>query len=391
LSPTELVDWQTASKAWLNKLLIGRKSVFRAQLSACKQEGRNVTVYSDEFLKLAKLVSFTAHDNIPVDDNWPFCELYINGLKASLQWQVRQGNPSKLSEARTLAEQAQSNAVLCGELTPHQKSFEIDRVFAVPMQRKVIECYHCGKQGHYKFQCRLLNVMRRDKSKNRYPQTDYPANNFDNNANRTPNANAQNNRVDRNNRRSRSQSRHRDSNFNAFNRRPTGPNNPNPGNHRQNSDEVNAMLNQFSLDNTNSNNDSGTDEVNIVLNDFEQLPFKEVNAVKTETLVHYVRGFINNRSVHFLVDSGASVSIINVDVLEKMKVLNSICPSQAKLTAANNGSFEVIGQIELSVRVEHIFKKHVFIAARNTPIEVILGKDFWFSNGDNELLKFLLD
>ena len=94
-----------------------------------------------------------------------------------------------------------------------------------------------------------------------------------------------------------------------------------------------------------------------------------------------VPGFIMSCHVKCLVDSGASISLINSDIIAPEK-LQSLSRASLPLAVGANGSpLHVMGKIDLPVKLGNFESKHSFVVVDKLVVDCILGADFLFHHG----------
>ena len=92
------------------------------------------------------------------------------------------------------------------------------------------------------------------------------------------------------------------------------------------------------------------------------------------------RGLLGGRPVHFLIDSGAAVSVISHDSLSTSA--RADITKAAPLTVGANGlPLDVLGSVNLQVNVNNVCTSHVFIVARMLTVDCLLGIDFLSCHG----------
>ena len=92
------------------------------------------------------------------------------------------------------------------------------------------------------------------------------------------------------------------------------------------------------------------------------------------------RGLLGGRPVHFLIDSGAAVSVVSHDILSTSARAN--ITKAAPLTVGANGlPLDVLGSVKLQVNVNNVCTSHVFIVARKLTVDCLLGIDFLSCHG----------
>ena len=90
----------------------------------------------------------------------------------------------------------------------------------------------------------------------------------------------------------------------------------------------------------------------------------------------HIPGSIGSSPVTFLLDSGAAISVIRLDILDT-HVRNQI--TDAGLMApigANSSPLDVIGQITLPVNIGNFQSDQVFIVMRTLTVDCLLGADY---------------
>ena len=83
-----------------------------------------------------------------------------------------------------------------------------------------------------------------------------------------------------------------------------------------------------------------------------------------------VQGYLAEKPVCFLVDSGAAISVVCRDLLSGSQ-LKSVTRTSVGLEAigANGLPLNVCGQIRLPMTVESVESEHDFLVAKNLPVE----------------------
>ena len=92
------------------------------------------------------------------------------------------------------------------------------------------------------------------------------------------------------------------------------------------------------------------------------------------------RGLLGGRSVHFLIDSGAAVSVVSHDILSTSA--RADINKAAPLTVGANGlPLDMLGSVNLQVNVNNVCTSHVFIVAGKLTVDCLLGIDFLSCHG----------
>ena len=94
------------------------------------------------------------------------------------------------------------------------------------------------------------------------------------------------------------------------------------------------------------------------------------------SLVLKVPGHFGSAPVHFLVDSGAAISVARYDVVPAtfQSILSGISDTVA--LSASGHSLDVVGKAVLPITVGSIEFEHEFTIVRNLTVDALLGVDF---------------
>ena len=88
-----------------------------------------------------------------------------------------------------------------------------------------------------------------------------------------------------------------------------------------------------------------------------------------------VRGLLGERPIDFLVDSGAAVSVVTLNVLPSSS--HSEIDKATLFTVGANGSpLDVIGRINIPITIGDFFHTHSFVVVRKLTVDCLLGVDF---------------
>lgn len=88
-----------------------------------------------------------------------------------------------------------------------------------------------------------------------------------------------------------------------------------------------------------------------------------------------MHGTLGGRSVSFLIDSGATVSVVNCDVL--LPSAQAAIANSAPLTVGANGILlDVLGTVMLALSIGTVSVEHTFVVARQLTVDCLLGMDF---------------
>ena len=88
-----------------------------------------------------------------------------------------------------------------------------------------------------------------------------------------------------------------------------------------------------------------------------------------------VRGLLGERPIDFLVDSGAAVSVVTLDILPSSS--RSEIDKTTLLTVGANGSpLDVIGRVNISITIGDFVNTHSFVVVRKLTVDCLLGVDF---------------
>ena len=96
-----------------------------------------------------------------------------------------------------------------------------------------------------------------------------------------------------------------------------------------------------------------------------------------------MRGLLGERPIDFLVDSGAAVSVVTLDILPSSS--RSEIDKTTLLTVGANGSpLDVIGRVNIPITIGDFVNTHSFVVVRKLTVDCLLGVDFlnaiWGSN-----------
>ena len=92
------------------------------------------------------------------------------------------------------------------------------------------------------------------------------------------------------------------------------------------------------------------------------------------------RGLLGGRPVHFLIDSGAAVSVVSLDILST-SARADITKAAPLTVGANSLPLDVLGSVNLQVNVNNVCTSYVFIVARKLTVDCLLGIDFLSCHG----------
>ena len=96
---------------------------------------------------------------------------------------------------------------------------------------------------------------------------------------------------------------------------------------------------------------------------------------KSDTLLRY-NGFLNNKEVEVVFDTGATVSLLNADIANKLDI--EILPSDRVINTADGSTNPVLGITrEVEVKVDETIAKICFLITNVGSAQVLLGLD-WF-------------
>jgi len=104
-----------------------------------------------------------------------------------------------------------------------------------------------------------------------------------------------------------------------------------------------------------------------------------VSSVSAASVHSYIFGDINNTNSRILCDSGAFCNCISLQFYNRIKNKNSITPNSAGpgLKAANNQTLDVLGTVELNVKIAGLVIPVEFHVIRNLMQNCILGGTFF--------------
>ena len=94
-----------------------------------------------------------------------------------------------------------------------------------------------------------------------------------------------------------------------------------------------------------------------------------------------VDGYLGNLPVQFLLDSGATVSVIRYEILDcyyQQKITVSSTPAAV---TANGSALEIVGQIIMPISITQFRSSQLFTVVRNLTVDCILGVDCLMQHG----------
>ena len=91
----------------------------------------------------------------------------------------------------------------------------------------------------------------------------------------------------------------------------------------------------------------------------------------------YITGIVNHRSTSVLLDTGATVCVMNEDIWTKTGTMNCLKPVILTLTSANGNNLEVLGETEVRFRVGNVDCVWPVMIVRGLTHDCIIGSDFF--------------
>ena len=97
----------------------------------------------------------------------------------------------------------------------------------------------------------------------------------------------------------------------------------------------------------------------------------------------YTKLRVNDKSIEVIADTGSAISIIHANFLETIEHKKFICKIRTCQTA-NSISLNIIGQIELEIKITHITTIVTVSVATNLITSILFGND-WINLHDVHL------
>ena len=110
-----------------------------------------------------------------------------------------------------------------------------------------------------------------------------------------------------------------------------------------------------------------------------------INFIKPSTIPSpvYIKLRVNDKPTEVIADTGSAISIIHSNFLKTIEHKNFICKTRTCQTA-NSTSLNIIGQIELEIKITHITTIVTVYVATNLIISILFGND-WINLHDVHL------
>lgn len=112
---------------------------------------------------------------------------------------------------------------------------------------------------------------------------------------------------------------------------------------------------------------------------------EQVNLVRRVGSTRFVKGSLNGFSTEFLMDMGATVSIISRELATKAGLMGQLRPTTAKPKGINKMFLDVDGEVEVDLVLGDKHDRHVFLVARNLNATALLGMDYLEVDNDDRL------
>ncbi|CAH8445461.1 unnamed protein product [Dicrocoelium dendriticum] len=100
-----------------------------------------------------------------------------------------------------------------------------------------------------------------------------------------------------------------------------------------------------------------------------------------------IPGCLDDISVHFLIDTGASCSLLRLDIAHSLRNVCTVTSQQPRVITANGVELRTEFTLQARVKLDGVVATHNFIACRNLTWDAILGMDFLTRHGCTVALK----
>ena len=94
-----------------------------------------------------------------------------------------------------------------------------------------------------------------------------------------------------------------------------------------------------------------------------------------------VRGRVGDSEVDMMLDSGASISLIQEGIATKLQGTKSFSPAKARVVSATGEPITVLGCVTFPVQVGKVSVDHPLVVVKSLITPVILGIDFLQAHG----------
>ena len=88
-----------------------------------------------------------------------------------------------------------------------------------------------------------------------------------------------------------------------------------------------------------------------------------------------IQGFSRETPVNLLIDSGASISLVNTRLLDSLNVMDEVKPTSTLIAGLGKKVIPIRGEIKLPIHFGNMQLYHTFIICDNLDNEFIIGVD----------------
>ena len=88
-----------------------------------------------------------------------------------------------------------------------------------------------------------------------------------------------------------------------------------------------------------------------------------------------IQGFSRKTPVNLLIDTGASISLVNTRLIDQLNAMNEVVPTSSLIAGLGNKIIPVRGEIKLPINFGNMQISHTYVVCDNLEYEYLLGVD----------------